>query len=224
MTDTNLQVVIKNAGIFHAVAQCAQGQKDRTFRPRIQNVLIEKLSDARALIVATDGHALACAPVEAEWVTDEPVALLPTTKVMKVTRPVARRKKWLFIRDNQCEMLDLKSNLGWLTPRVKLEQDATDFPDWRRMIPREKPGENIPAAIAYAGGFMTDEIERVAKIGRLLRTADALKWQSMVFDGAHDDGPCRIVYGDFDAIVILMPYRHHADATRRSADIEWLGL
>lgn len=225
MTDTQLQVVIKNAGIFHAVAQCAHSQKDPRRRPHVQNVLIEKLSDDRALIVATDGAALACAPVEAEWAADAHVALLPAAEIVKATRPVANRKKWLFVRNDQCEVLDLKSNASLSFIRVKLEQTATDFPDWRRVMPRKDEMENLPAKEAYAGGFETGQLERVAKIGKLLRTAGALEWPSMVFDGAHgEDAPCRIVYGDFDAIVVLMPYRHYANATLRSVDIEWLRL
>ena len=224
MTNTNLSVVIKNAGIFHAVAQCAHSQKEPRRRPYVQNVLIEKLSDDRALIVATDGHALACAPVEAEWVADKPIVTFPTTEIMKATRPAANSKKWLYLRDNQSEVLDLKSNSTAAFTRVANGYGASDFPDWRRMIPRGLEIKKIPPQEACAGGFETGQLERVAKIGKLLHTASALKWTSMIFDGAHGTGPCRVVFGNFDAIVILMPYRHHADATRRSAEIEWLGL
>lgn len=214
------EVVIKNAGIFHAIAHCAHSQKDRTIRPRVHNVLIEKIATDRARIIAMDGRVLACAPVEADWATDGPIALLPTAELMKTTRPVKGRATRLTISDTVYEVLDVASGTTSYYPRAHNGYGPADYPDWYPMI--HNILDRKKQSVAYAGGFAVGEIEHVAKIGKLLHTAGALAYPSMIFDGAHGDGPCRIVYGNFDALLYLMPYRDHADPSRRDADIEWL--
>lgn len=121
-------------------------------RPYLQGINIERGPDGGAILTATDGHALASWYDRAGYVDGEPIVSLRS--VAKLCKPSKndRFKTWLVGVDKRVAVIVCPAALEAEQALVCFESEQCEmlggassdavidgtFPDWRRVLPRER--------------------------------------------------------------------------------------
>ena len=196
-----MNIAISRAGMIAAAAVITPQTDARYY---LNGILIEKHAKKGVIIVTTDGHRmLACHDEHAEFSDDMPVIVRFEKEVLAMARKPANLDKPLFITSNDGDK-SVSVDIGGITFCNGGEVLAGNFPDWRRVCPKQT-GDS--AAACYDAAYLADwsPVSRYLAINGnvqaiTIRAEDKASSAAVFF------------YGVDYAFGVIMPMRDHPDA------------
>jgi len=184
-----------------AISRAAYAMSTDRVRYYLCGVHVEALPDGGAVAVATDGHILIAAR-DVKGDVGEPCTLRldpGTLKALRVERNIGER--FLTMSDAG----ELRVTQGDVVEHIQPGDARIDgtFPDWRRVLPTERP--------TRAGDGAAFDARLLTTLGKALNDGTTTKALKLTGDDAAS--PHWAVGSCVDTVGICMPLRDHAVST-----------
>ena len=145
-----MNIAISRSGMIAAAAVITPKSDIRYY---LNGILIEKHHEKGVIIVTTDGHRmLVCYDEHAEFSDDMPVIVRFEKEALAMARKPANLDKPLFITSNDGDK-SVSVDIGGVTFCNGGEVLDGNFPDWRRVCPKQT-GDS--AAACYDAAYLAD--------------------------------------------------------------------
>jgi len=183
-----------------AISRAAYAVSTEKTRYYLCGVHVEALPEGGVVAVATDGHILIAArDPEGDATGTEPGNVLHLDpgllKALRVPRGIDKR---VLTMDASGELRVMHGDAVEYIQPGDARIDGATFPDWRRVLPKERP--------TRAGDGAAFDARLLATLGKALN--DGTKSQALKLTGDDDAAPHWAVGSCADAVGICMPLRH----------------